>query len=186
MKKLLVFALVLAMAPLANAALVISVDGIADPPDTSITVMPSDTVIIDITETDVRPAEEQGIFVLGILLSSTGVGELDISGATILWPPDDTVTPFVDWLDDGDIAGMLEIMNPFVIVSLTDTVEPQDPITGKLVDNIIFHATGPGDVIIGLFDGDDGMLYDTQVIHIPEPITMVLLGLGGLMLRRRK
>jgi hypothetical protein len=44
------------------------------------------------------------------------------------------------------------------------------------------------DVFVGLFDGGVGTLLDTLTIHqVPEPTTLALLGLGGLLaLRRRK
>jgi hypothetical protein len=59
-----------------------------------------------------------------------------------------------------------------------------------LFSSIVFHCDGPGDVVVSLvhFNADfavDGVM-DSIVIHqIPEPMTMGLLGLGGLFLRRR-
>jgi hypothetical protein len=176
MKKLLVLALVLAMAPLANAALLLSVDGVVDPPDTSIVVAPSDILNIDIWgDGETAP----GAFYLGIYVD--GPGTLDISQAVILYPGSATDIYFED------LGGMLGTKEPVVHIELNDTPSsgPKAPLTGTLVNNILFHAEFAGDATLALFDGD-GILLDTQVIHIPEPVTMVLLGLGGLMLRRRK
>jgi hypothetical protein len=61
-----------------------------------------------------------------------------------------------------------------------------------LYDEIVFTCLAVGDVTLYLLDAPDGeqasIIYDTVVVHqIPEPITIVLLGLGGLLaLRRRK
>ena len=50
-----------------------------------------------------------------------------------------------------------------------------------------FHCDGEGPVLIELHDGTMGNVVDTLIIHqIPEPATIALLGLGGLLLRRRK
>ena len=50
-----------------------------------------------------------------------------------------------------------------------------------------FHCDGVGPVLIELHDGNMGNIVDTLLIHqIPEPMTIALLGLGGLLLRRRK
>jgi len=52
------------------------------------------------------------------------------------------------------------------------------------------HCVGPeSDDVIYLVDASDGSILDTLVIHqtgIPEPMTITLLALGGLLLRRRK
>jgi hypothetical protein len=48
---------------------------------------------------------------------------------------------------------------------------------------------GPSDDTIWLLNADNGTVLDTLVIHvtaIPEPMTIMLLGLGGLMLRKRR
>jgi len=50
-----------------------------------------------------------------------------------------------------------------------------------------FHCDGEGAVLITLVDYYTGLAVDTlSITQIPEPITMALLGLGGLLLRRRK
>jgi hypothetical protein len=53
--------------------------------------------------------------------------------------------------------------------------------------SVPMHCLGEGDVTIDLYDASGLNIVDTLVIHqIPEPMTMSLLGLGGLaMLRRR-
>jgi hypothetical protein len=61
------------------------------------------------------------------------------------------------------------------------------PLDGKLVDEIIFHCTGGGDTVLTLVTADLQVVEDIQIIHnIPEPMTIALLALGGLLLRRRK
>lgn len=180
MKKLLIIAIVMLVASMANAGLLLSVDGVVDPPETSITIKPSDRLIIDIVGDGTT---DPGLFYMGLAVQ--GPGSLEIDNAAILYAGSDAG---VAWDSDEEIAGMLGLQFPFVDVSLNDvppvgTAKP--PLEGKLIDNIIFHCEAPGDVVILLFSGD-GEILDTQVIHqIPEPVTVALLGLGALLIRRK-
>ena len=183
MKNILIVLTVLAMASAANATLMISVNGVVNPDDTTIELLPSQHAVIDIHGDAQTPP---GVFVLGV--SAGDLGKLDPTGGTILYLGNKVELHFED---APDVAGGLGIDNPLVLVMLTDVSPTPLPLEGLLVDNIDFHCTGliddqPTDVTLMLFDGL-GNLLDTQVIHqIPEPMTMVLLGLGGLFLRRRK
>jgi hypothetical protein len=54
---------------------------------------------------------------------------------------------------------------------------------------LLFHCFATGDVTITLWDDSEGYdtPQDTIIIHqVPEPMTIALLGLGGLLLRRRR
>jgi len=185
MKKLLALMIVLAMAGMANAALMISVDGVVDPQDTDIEIYPSDEVIID-----VHALAHEGYF--GGVLFVNGPATLVGAGGT-LWGDGairDIIQPELqDWIDG--MAGMgYPGITSVVEFQLVDLVDPYDPIPdGLVMDGIVLHCLAEGDVIVGLMDGDDFAILDEVVIHqipIPEPMTIALLGLGGLLLRRRK
>lgn len=186
MKKLCVLMLVLGLASLANAQLQISVHNNPaggenwdpmNPEASQITLLPGQTLLLDIwTTTDIYSGVGEGYFVLGVLPSSG-----TLAGGNSLYPDDAQYYSGLgnDYLPNGEQGDLLAIGT-----FRTET----SPITGTLVNQILFTCAGVGDAVINLYETDwtTPTLLDSVTIHqIPEPMTITLLGLGGLLLRRR-
>jgi len=198
MKSLAVFGFIFLLAASAKAALMISVNGVIQPPLGEIVLQPNETAVIGIHGDGLTPPP------IGAYLLVEGPGSID--GYTILYPGD--LSDYIDWpqpyllmdnvqivppddlLDQfRDFLGMPELMDLSFIV-LAHGVLPQLPLDGVLIDDIIFHCDGLGDVTLTLIGDDFATVYDTQIIQqVPEPMALLLLGLGGLFAvagRRRK
>jgi hypothetical protein len=197
MKKLLVLALVLSMASTASAALNLSIGGVKTASEATVTV--SDHLNLDVWTT-------ANIAYLGgwnFLLVATPGGSIDYTSGHKV-NPDSGVT-----LETGGNAhwylkassGLLPATeeglggNAFGMDEQTDEeggALPSILAGAVLMDEYMFHCdSAPGDVTIKLYVLDASWttitLRDSAVIHqVPEPITLTLLGLGGLFLRRRR
>jgi hypothetical protein len=189
MKKLLVLALVLSMATMASAALQISVNGSQAAAD--ITLAPSDTASLGIwTDTTILPGVGETYFVL---VANTQVGMIDYLTGNVILAGDGGVSLEHSVDAQGFTAGTgVDVLPPMngigggVILSVFAGIDAG----AQIFDGIVFTCVGAGDVTIELWATDfvTKTKIDSAVIHqgsVPEPITMGLLGLGGLFLRRR-
>jgi len=196
MKKVLALLLVLGMASVASAAmtLVVGTDpqvpgSFYDPIDTQLVLMPSQTLWIGIYNdtAGVPGATGQGVWFLGI--DTTGhVHNGSWTGAFVQYKP-----PLVAGAPENvyygtteaDVYGDGSLLLDIWEVNMSDGNPTHFQGIGVL-DAKEFHCDAMGDVVIDLLN--DGMeIIDSIVIHqIPEPATIALLGLGGLLLKRRK
>jgi hypothetical protein len=185
MKKLLILMLVLGLASVASAGLQISVGGVQEPIDSQINICPSDHLVLDIW-TDARIAPGIGE-VAGYALVCQSA-DASISGGISLYPEDPGIT-----IGDGAAGVGFPVAQgeDGVWGMIALAVIPEIPAGATIFDLIDFHCEwGPNDVVVKLYSTADWVnanLEDSVIIHqVPEPASMLLLGLGGLLLRRRK
>ena len=198
MRKLLIFMLVLGMASAAHAAIAnpdaiiqITVNGIVYD-DTEVKIHPSDIIELDI---DVAPGWGVSAFDLDLEIIGPGHIDLDLSNAVV----NETVASWsLGYALYYDETGIQQYAGAaFFLIGEPDA-------TGTLLSGLIFHCDDTPDVLLkitvrdmlNLTDPDGLQLQLTPaqaeeyvgqlIIHQPEPMTIALLGLGGLLLRRRK
>ena len=209
MKKLLVLLLVLGMASMAQAGLILTVDGLPAPDE--IDLIPSDYITLDVSvEADTLLAGGDLMITL-----SNAQGVLDASGIVFEQEPLTLAyNPFAGgWIEfnlpwDGPWATVDAQPQQVLISGGNLSFDTMGPYT--LMDGLVFHCEEPTDVVIELvafnrvtyYDHDTSVppgdsvakvlyakdtIIDSIIVHqIPEPMTMSLLGLGGLALLRRR
>ena len=169
MRRSLIIVLVLSVTGITNAAVIIDVDS----PSIGI----GERTFLDVYSDEVYP---MGTYYMGITAISPGDGIFDI----------DDAVPAPGWeigiIDDPDGAEILGVRNQFILMSYMDVLPPIEPPIGAWVDDIGLTGADDGLLTLLMFDSDFNLVVSAEVLVTPEPMVIVLLGLGGLMLRRRR
>jgi len=182
MRKLLILTLVLGMASAANAGMLISVAGDKQPVDSQITLPLNGTIDLDIwTDADIPVfGGEYWALIADTTQASISGGNVAIDpGDAVIYtdPPASGGVPGLPAGKDGPWGGVAVFSGPIAAGTV-------------LYDQITFKCLALVDTTVSLYTSDLGgnnTLVDSVIIHqVPEPMTVALLGLGGLLLRRRK
>ena len=196
MKKLIMLMLVFCMASIATALPVLSVGGDTETKEFWVEPVPSAELILDV---HVDPGLVGAT--LDIVLSNDQ-GSLDPSGMIF--------NPMYYFMEMAELPWEF----PWKENTVPPSTPTYVSIGGGnfanantdhrwVMDGLIFHCEEPTDVTIYLYAGvggldyypdglgaediQEGTLLDYIIVHqIPEPMTIALLSLGGLFLRRRK
>lgn len=194
MKKLFMLFMVLAIASSASAVTVEFVILAASAPEGDYQGIPSypDSTILTIGLVETTQGGIQAITDLVIKGAPTALDPITYPvvpsppGAALGWTNPATCTPGVIRNAGGVL---IDGINLTCQMNFMDYVIP-----GTILYTFDYHVGGePSDVIeiwadgyyIATQDFTTGVI-DSILIHVPEPITIALLGLGGLFLRRRK
>jgi hypothetical protein len=178
MKKLLVLIVIASLTTLANGMLLqISAGGDPDPVDSTIILQEqSGYISLDIWSPDGWLSDADNLY-FGLVVSPA-MGT--ITGGVMHIPP----APDGAMMIGDDLSEFFG--NPGIYGQLMCYTVGGGP--GIFVDGIEFHCEGAGDAVISLITTDftTYTVHDTLTIHqIPEPATIVLLSLGGLLLRKK-
>ena len=179
MKKVLITLLVLGLPSTANAGLMLGVGGADAAAEIEL------TDVVQVIGVDPVPANA------GIYLAV--YGDLSISGGSVAYAGN--LSSYQDLEDYAVAIGYADgpaLLADFEAFGLTGIVDlsaatladgsaTPAPLTGLLIDGITMAGTGGRIDLL-----DDALATMDSVTVIPEPMTIALLGLGGLFLRRRK
>jgi hypothetical protein len=205
MKKFLALMLILVMVSYASAGVInMEIKSIIPGEGSVLEVYPSDIVVIKIVTTVPLDAYDFDIHVTGpgtLMLWDGGPGELyqPYGQGVPVYATKNRQNPTLGGASDvNQWFGFSGIVNNSV-AQLTDALTSVDSfLPGDLCWGFAIHCDGEGDVIVDLTQGagttgtaggdsyGDADYGDLTIHQVPEPVTLSLLGLGGLALIRRR
>ena len=180
MRKLLILIVVLGMASLAHAGLTITVgaQGVGVDVGDTYTMAPTDYIWIGIDAQGVQPDPPKQWMAFLNIADPCSPGSW--TGGNMTYSPPEIALAYNTYYGVNPYYGDTWYAN-------NSDGNPGSIAGDGLSADFEFHCDGEGDVLITLVDYSTGLVVDTLTItQIPEPITLALLGLGGLFLRRRK
>jgi hypothetical protein len=160
MRELLIFALVFALTSTANAVLSLYVDGSPVPPSVELLTGEGFTIQVH--------SSTASWWYAYLVIEDGGVG--------LLYEPSSSY---------GDRVGIPQL--PSTYWYLSPPVILEDPQAGIQWD-IVYESADQGSATVSLYDAEVGyaMVDSIDITVVPEPMTLVLLGAGGLALLRKR
>ena len=150
--------LVAAFSACAQATLSLLLDGIPAPPEATL-IVSSDVLISGLSNT----SDPYIVYLQLVNPGTTGEWSSDL---WTIWPPPEIGYEPVD--------GVWIIENPGGYLAGVQW-------------EVHFSCKAQGDATINLLTGDEVSIIDSITFHqVPEPMTIALLGIGGLLLHRRR
>jgi hypothetical protein len=176
MKKVLVVALVLAVASLANASIVYQING-TNYTGGAVFAAAQGAVTVSLYNTaqDALAPDLGGIIAAG---GTTGFTGSTVYGSNLAGTWSVIPLGFLQPADSGaSYAGYIDAIS-------NDVPGVTPTLAGKLFDFTLFVT---GTTTVQMLDANFGAKGEALTLNVvPEPMTMTLLGLGGLLLRRKK
>lgn len=179
MKTLSIFALIFCLSSMASAGLVFTLNG--EPQPDEITICVGDMIELDLEMPagdnylkyylEYRLLNEQAEFIVDTIYINCGM---------IFVPLNHDDVGVCSWIEFGCDNFIASVPGPLILMNnlYVECIEPTD---------VVMEVTVAGPTVINGQEIPIGTLMHTLTIHqIPEPATLLLLGLGGLFLRRRK
>jgi len=172
-KKTLVVLAVLTTATVANAKLILNINEVCD----TITIIGDGATASPVSA--YLFVEGSGSIAGGNIVYPGSLSEYDdleaIAGNMGV-SPQDALAAFSAFISKPNLIDLS-------MITLADGTIPPAMLQGTLVDSI--GLTVADSVVLTLMSDDFVTVFDTKTVYVPEPVSLVLLGLGGLLLRRK-